>query len=62
MAEVKILIKGYTSADSAAAGDEEKTCPTITLIKDGTNVIVVDPGVLESQTVLVDKLKDEELS
>ena len=62
MAEVKILIKGYTSADSAAAGDEEKTCPTITLIKDGTNVIVVDPGVLESQTVLVDKLKDEELT
>ncbi|MDP2736538.1 MAG: MBL fold metallo-hydrolase [bacterium] len=58
MAEIKILIEGYTSADSA----EEKTCPTITLIKDGGNIIIVDPGVLESQKMLADKLKEEGLS
>jgi len=33
MAEVKILIEGYTTADTKESG-EEKTCPTITLIKD----------------------------
>jgi len=33
MAEVKILIQGYTSADTAESG-EQKTCPTITLVKD----------------------------
>ncbi|HCX27641.1 MAG TPA: hypothetical protein DHI91_00690, partial [Candidatus Portnoybacteria bacterium] len=59
MAEVKVLIEGYTSADSAG---EEKTCATITLIKDGDNKIIVDPGVLENQKMLVDKLKEEELS
>ncbi len=61
MAEVKILIEGYTTADSAGSG-EEKTCATITLIKDGNNKIIVDPGVLENQKMLVDKLKKEGLS
>lgn len=32
MAKVKILIEGYATADSVASGEEEKTCPTITLI------------------------------
>jgi len=59
MAEVKILIKGYTSADSLKTSEVETTCPTITLIKDGKNIIVVDPGVLESQDVLKNKLADE---
>lgn len=61
MAEVKILIQGYTSADTAESGDE-KTCPTITLIKDKDIVMVVDPGVLEDQKILVDKLREEGLS
>ncbi len=60
MAEVKILIEGYTSADSKEAGDE-KTSPTITLVKDKGIVMIVDPGVLESQEMLVDKLKKEGL-
>ena len=30
MAEVKVLIKGYTSKESG----EEKTCSTISLVKD----------------------------
>ncbi|KPJ55137.1 hypothetical protein AMJ47_01310 [Parcubacteria bacterium DG_72] len=61
MAEVKILIQGFTNADTQDA-EEEKTCPTITLIKDKDLNIIVDPGVLESQQVLVDKLKEQGLS
>ncbi|MFA6306853.1 MAG: MBL fold metallo-hydrolase [Patescibacteria group bacterium] len=58
MAEVKILIEGYTTADFGG----EKTTPTITLIRDGNNKIIVDPGVLENQKMLADKLKEEGLS
>jgi len=61
MAEVKILIEGYTSAEAAEANGDEKICPTITLVKDKGVVIVVDPGVLESQAQLVDKLKEQGL-
>ena len=60
MAEVKILIEGYTTADTKESG-EEKTCPTISLIKDKDLIIVTDPGVLESQEFLKDKLKEEGL-
>jgi glyoxylase-like metal-dependent hydrolase (beta-lactamase superfamily II) len=49
MAEVKVLIPGYTSADSAEAEGEEKTCATITLIKDNDIIMVVDPGVLKKE-------------
>lgn len=58
MAEVKILIEGYTTAETAQGG-EEKTCPTITLIKDKDVVMIVDPGVLEDQKILADKLQKE---
>lgn len=58
MAEVKVLIEGYTSDSSG----EEKTCSTISLVKDKDIIMVVDPGVLEDQQMLVDKLKEEELS
>lgn len=57
MAEVKILIKGYTAVEAG----EEKTCPTITLVKDKDIMMVVDPGVLEDQKLLADKLKEEGL-
>jgi len=60
MAEVKILIEGYTSANTEES-DEEKTCPTITLVKDKDTVMVVDPGILEDQKILIDKLKKEGL-
>ena len=62
MAEVKVLIEGYTTADSVASSGEEKTCPTITLVKERDINIVVDPGVLEDQKMLVDKLKKEGLT
>jgi len=60
MAEVKILIAGFTTADIERSGGE-RTCPTITLVKDRDLVMVVDPGVLESQSVLVDKLQEQGL-
>jgi len=62
MAEVKVLIPGYTNADSAEAGGEEKSCATITLVKDKSIIMVVDPGVLESQQMLIDALDKEGLS
>lgn len=61
MAEVKILIEGYTTADTAET-EEEKTCPTITLVKDKDIVMIIDPGVLEDQKILIDKLKEEDLA
>ena len=61
-AEVKILIEGYTNADSVAVIGQEKTRPTITLVRDGNLLMVVDPGVLEDQQVLVDALEKENLT
>ncbi len=61
MAEVKILIEGYTSADTADEGGGGKTCPTISLVKDKDIIMVVDPGILEDQKILVDRLREEGL-
>jgi len=61
-AEVKILVKGFTNADSIDETGEEKTQATVTLIKEGDFIMVVDPGILESQQVLVDALKREGLT
>ncbi len=61
MAEVKILIEGYTSADSGQGG-EEKTCPTITLVKDKDVVMVVDPGTVDDQKIIVNALEKEGLA
>jgi len=61
MAEVKVLINGFTNEDSAKAG-EEKTCATITLVRDGNSKIIVDPGVLDGQKILIDRLEEEGLS
>ncbi len=58
MANVKILIKGYTSDEVG----EERTCPTITLVKDEGITMVVDPGALKDQKILIEKLKKEGLS
>lgn len=64
MAEIKILIKGYTTEEAEETGEdiEEKTCPTMTLVRDKDIVMVVDPGVLESQQMLIDALKKEGLT
>lgn len=60
MPEVKILVQGYTSADKP--GKKERTCPTVTLVRDGRSVIVVDPGTLTNREVLIKALKKEGLS
>lgn len=60
MLEVKVLVQGYTSADKP--GKIERTCPTITLVRDGRLVIVVDPGTLVNRNVLIKALKKEGLS
>lgn len=57
MAEVKVLIEGCN-----IPGEKEITCPTITLVRDGKFVAVVDPGVLENQNLLVKALRKEKLS
>jgi glyoxylase-like metal-dependent hydrolase (beta-lactamase superfamily II) len=57
MGEVKVLVKGYTSNDSG----DEKTQATISLIRDGDIIMVVDPGVLEREQVLIDALKKQGL-
>ncbi len=62
VAEVKILLKGFTNADSVAETGEERTRATTTLVRDGNIVMVVDPGVLESQDILVDALAKENLT
>jgi len=61
MAEVKILIKGYTTAD-LKENQDEKTCPTITLVKDNNINIICDPGVVENQSVITNVLKKEGLT
>ena len=61
-AEVKILVEGETNANEVAETGEEETRPTITLIKDDGFVIIVDPGILKNQQVLVDALEKENLT
>ena len=58
MAEVKILIEGYVSADNP----EGRSRSTVTLIKDEGLVIIVDPGAMEDRKMLIDSLKREGLS
>jgi glyoxylase-like metal-dependent hydrolase (beta-lactamase superfamily II) len=59
MADVKILINGFTTADNPS--DDEETRANIVLVRDGKQNIIVDPGLLASQKELVDKLKAEKL-
>jgi len=61
-AEVKILIEGCSNYDSVAETGAEKTRPTITLVRDGDLIMLVDPGILESQQVLIDALQKENLT
>ena len=58
MAEVKILVEGYTSEES----EQENTCCTVTLIKDENINMVVDPGTLKDRQILINALKQEGLT
>ena len=61
-AEVKILVEGFTNADSIAEIGSEHTQPTVTLIRDGDLVMVVDPGIMKDYQVLFDALEEENLT
>ncbi len=61
-AKIKILIEGCTNANEVGETGEEKTQPTVTLVQDGDLVMVVDPGILENQQVLIDALSQEGLT
>lgn len=61
MAKIKILLEGFTNADSKIKSDKEKTQPTITLVQDKNINMVVDPGVMQNPQDLIAKLKQENL-
>ena len=61
-ADVKILIEGFTNAGEGSGKEGEKTQATITLVRDGDLVMVVDPGILENQQILIDALEKENLT
>jgi len=61
MAEVKVLIKGWTNADSLQKGEEENDACTTSLIRNGKIIGVVDPGIMDDKQTLVDVLKQEGL-
>jgi len=61
-AEVKILVEGYTNIGALDESGKEKSQPTITLVRDEDIIMVVDPGSLESQQILIDALKEEGLT
>lgn len=61
MATIKVLVEGFTNADSSSKGEPERTCPTVSLVLDKNIVMVVDPGVLDSQKILADALKKENI-
>lgn len=54
MAEVKVLIQGFETAD-------EKACATVSLVRDKDIVMVCDPGTLDNQQILIDALAKEGL-
>lgn len=62
LAKVKILVEGYVSSGPLHEGSYGKTCPTVSLVKDGDIVMVVDPGTIKNREILIEKLKEEKLS
>jgi len=60
MAEIKVLIEGWTNADSPEKKEEDDAC-TISLVLDGNYKIIVDPGVMNDQQILIDALAKENL-
>jgi len=57
MAVVKILFPGYSSGDA-----DGRSCSNILLVSDAGHNIIVDPGTLPDQNILVEKLRAENLT
>ena len=53
MAEVKVLIEGYASSLDTGG----HSCSTVALVQDKGLNIIIDPGTLPNQKMLIDKLK-----
>ncbi len=62
MAEVKVLIEGYTTDHIVDNATNELTCATVTLVKSKNITMVVDPGTMKYQNMLTEKLKEEGLT
>lgn len=56
MAVIKVLFEGYASAESGG-----HSSPTISLVQDNNLNIVVDPGTVPNQQIILDALKIEGL-
>ncbi len=54
MANVRIIIEGYFSQDDPNGA----ACCTISLIEDEDIKMIVDPGTVKSQQIIIDSLKD----
>ena len=59
MAKVKVLVEGYYFEEPK---DRAKARATVSLIYDKDTVMVVDPGTLEDQQILIEALKKEGLT
>lgn len=57
MAKVTVLLEGFLSKDSGG-----HTRPNIILVQDKNLNIVIDPGVVASQKLIIDALKKENLN
>jgi glyoxylase-like metal-dependent hydrolase (beta-lactamase superfamily II) len=51
MAEFSVLVDGYLSGD-----DDDRVGSTVSLIRDGDAVVVVDPGLVRSRSAILDPL------
>lgn len=59
MAEVKVLLKGYLMKESSSL---KGSCSTISLVRDGEMVMIVDPGTVLNQNLIIEALNGEDLA
>lgn len=59
MATAKVLVEGYYFRDKEG---HENASATVSLVRDGNTIMVVDPGTVKDQKVITDALKKEGLA
>jgi glyoxylase-like metal-dependent hydrolase (beta-lactamase superfamily II) len=62
MAEVKVIIEGWINSDCKKLDMPLTTACTISLVRDGDIIALVDPGELPDQKILIDALEKENLN
>jgi glyoxylase-like metal-dependent hydrolase (beta-lactamase superfamily II) len=55
VADARVLVEGYLKGERGESG----SCATITLVRDGGLVMVIDPGTLKEPKVLLERLAAE---